>query len=588
MFISEISMHAPKPALNHWTCVPADEAGDAIVAAMALGGIEYLFFTSGSEIMFFQEAIAKAQAHGRAAPKLITMTHEYAGLNAALGYAAVTGRPAATVAHVDVGTQHYGCALHTAWWAGLPILIMAGAPPVAYPGSMRGGRDGAHFWLQQTLDQNGIARAYTKWDHRLEYQDNPGLIVSRALQVAKSEPPGPVYLSLPREIAVMPTGDAQFPTCDQLAVARPSAPDADGIKSIAERLVAAHNPYVVISRSGKNAATVPALIDLCELLAMPVVDAGNRTYQCFPFNHWLYQGSAQLADADAVVVIEADVPWSPDRPPPRDAYVAVIGTDSITTMIPTFEFGADLRLNSDPLNAIKALAQAVRGLGGARRELIEARTKRWNDTCAQRSKQLQTDVAALAKKTPIDPAWLAFQVCEAMDDSCIMIDDTLSHNPLSRFLKNSRPGSYFRNPGSGGGWGPGAALGAKLGAPERDIVTVTGDGFYMYSAANACLSAARRYRAPYLTVIFQNRSYSTGTRATAGFYPDGYAVRSGLEGGYFDPIDFAKEAEAAGAYGENVRDPDEVAPALQRGLAKVRAGVPAVISVWLSRYLQST
>jgi acetolactate synthase-1/2/3 large subunit len=581
-------MHAPKSMPHHWTRVAADEAGDAIVAAMALGGVDYLFFTSGSEIMFFQEAIAKAQAHGRAAPRLITMTHEYASLNAALGYAAMTGRPAATAAHVDVGTQHYGCALHTAWWAGLPILIMAGAPPVAYPGTMRGGRDGAHFYLQQTLDQNGIARAYTKWDHRLEYQDNPGLIVSRALQVAKSEPPGPVYLSLPREIAVMPTGDACFPTCDQLAVARPSAPDADGIRVIAERLARARNPYVVISRSGKNAATVPALVELCELLAMPVVDGGNRTYQCFPFNHWLYQGSAKLADADVVVVIEADVPWPSESPPPRDAYVAVIGTDSITTVIPTFEFGADLRLNSEPLNAIKALLQVLRQLGVPRRELIEERTKRWKDTSALRHKQLQGEARALAGKMPIDPAWLAFQICEAMDDNCIMIDDTLSHNPLSRFLKNSKPGSYFRNPGSGGGWGPGAALGAKLGAPDRDIVTVIGDGFYMYSAANACLSAARRYGVPYMTVVFQNRSYSTGTRATASFYPDGYSVQSGLEGGYFDPIDFAKEAEAAGAYGENVRDPNDVAPALQRGLAKTRSGVPAVISVWLPRHLQTT
>jgi acetolactate synthase-1/2/3 large subunit len=581
-------MHAPNSAPPHWTRFAADEAGDAIVAAMALGGVDFLFFTSGSEIMFFQEAIAKAQAHGRAAPKLVTMTHEYAGLNAALGYAAVTGRPAATAAHVDVGTQHYGCALHTAWWAGLPILIMAGAPPVSYPGAMRGGRDGAHFWLQQTLDQNGIARAYTKWDHRLEYQDNPGLIVSRALQVAKSEPPGPVYLSLPREIAVMPTGDACFPTCDQLAVARPSAPDADGIMTIAKRLATARNPYVVISRSGKNAATIPALVELCELLAMPVVAGGNRTYQCFPFDHWLYQGSAKLTDADVVIVIEADVPWSPDSPPPRDAYVAVIGIDSITTMIPTFEFGADIRLNSDPLNAINALLKAIRELGAGRRDLIDERTKRWKETSTLRRKNLQSEAGALAEKTPIDPAWLAFQICEAMDDNCIMIDDTLSHNPLSRFLKSSKPGSYFRNPGSGGGWGPGAALGAKLGAPDRDIVTVTGDGFYMYSAANACLSAACRYGAPYMTVIFQNRSYSTGTRATASFYPDGYSVRSGLEGGYFDPIDFAKEAEAAGAYGENVRDPKDVAPALQRGLAKIRAGVPAVISVWLPRHLQET
>jgi acetolactate synthase-1/2/3 large subunit len=279
----------------------------------------------------------------------------------------------------------------------------------------------------------------------------------------------------------------------------------------------------------------------------------------------------------------------PDSPPPRDAYIAAIGTDSINTRIPTFEFGADIRLNSDPLNGISALLQEVRQLGLSHREVIERRTRRWKDASAERVRRLKEEAQAAAHKTPIDPTWLAFQICETLDDNCIMIDDTLSHNPLSRFLKSSKPGSYFRNPGSGGGWGPGAALGAKLGAPDRDIVAVTGDGFYMYSAANACLAAARQYGAPFMTVIFQNRSYSTGTRATAAFYPDGYAVRSGLEGGYFDaPIDFAKEAEAAGAYGENVRDPGEVAPALRRGLAKTRSGIPAVISVWLPRILQTT
>jgi acetolactate synthase-1/2/3 large subunit len=385
----------------------------------------------------------------------------------------------------------------------------------------------------------------------------------------------------------MRTGDVSFPGCDQLAVPRPTAPDPDGIRTIVERLRTARNPYVVVSRSGKNPATVPALVELCELLAMPVVDGGNRTYQCFPFNHWLYQGTAKLSDADVVIVLEADVPWLPSSPPPADTYVAVVGTDSITTMIPTFEFCADIRLNSDPLNAIKALTLAIRDAGAPQRELVDKRTKRWMDASAARIKAKREEAEAVSTRTPIDPVWLAYQVCETMDDNCVMIDDTLSHNPLSQFLKNSKPGSYFRNPGSGGGWGPGAALGAKLGAPDRDIIAVTGDGFYMYAAATACLLAARRYGAPYMTVVFQNRSYSTGTRATAGFYPDGYSVRSGLEGGYFDPIDFAKEAEAAGAYGENVRDPKEVGPALQRGLAKIRSGIPAVISVWLPRFLET-
>jgi acetolactate synthase-1/2/3 large subunit len=71
-------------------------------------------------------------------------------------------------------------------------------------------------------------------------------------------------------------------------------------------------------------------------------------------------------------------------------------------------------------------------------------------------------------------------------------------------------------------------------------------------------------------------------------YPEGYAAKAGYQGGYFDPpIDFAAEARSAGAYGENVTDPDEIGPALQRGMKSVRDGTSAVISVWLPRLLQT-
>jgi acetolactate synthase-1/2/3 large subunit len=151
-------------------------------------------------------------------------------------------------------------------------------------------------------------------------------------------------------------------------------------------------------------------------------------------------------------------------------------------------------------------------------------------------------------------------------------------------LRNSRPGSLFSQPGSSGGWSPGAALGAKLAAPERDVISICGDGFYMFSTPAPALWAARHHKAPFMVVIYQNRSYTTGTLAVTGKFPDSYAQKAGFPGGYFDPpIDFAKEAEAAGAYGENVRDPAEVAPALQRGLKEIRSGRPAVISVWLPR-----
>ena len=574
-----------------WIELPVADNGEAIVAAMTEAGVEYVFFTSGSEIGFYQEAIAKAEAQGRKAPRLISVTHEHASLNAALGCAAVSGKPVATAAHVDCGTQHYGGAVHTAWHAGLPVLITAGIPPVAYPGSMRGARDPeGHLWLQQTFDQNGIVRQYTKWDHHLEFQDNPGLMVSRALQVACSEPCGPVYLSIPREVSLAQAKSARFPTLAQLGVARPPAPDPDGIRELAARLMTAENPFVVVARSGRNPATVAALVSFAELLGLPVAQSAKRAYHCFPLTHPLYQSGASLKDADAVLALDVDIPWriGPDGPP-DNAFVAVVDVEPSKRRIPTMEFTADLRLTADSLLTLAALeAEVLSMISAADRERFAARAKRWAEASAQRHRALAEDARAQAGKTPIDGRWLSYQIGQALGDDCIVFDDTIVVNQVHDYLQCARPGSYFYNPGSSGGWAPGAALGGKLAAPDRDVVAITGDGFYMFGTAIHALWSAAQYNAPYLTIIYQNRSYSTGTLRVARTYPDGYAAKAGYHGGYFEPpIDFANEARSAGAYGENVTDPNEVGPAIQRGLKSVREGKCAVISVWLPRLLQS-
>ena len=332
-----------------WLERPAEDVGEAIVSAMTEGGIEYIFFTSGSEIGFFQEAIAKAEAEGREAPRLITCTHEHTALNAALGYTAVSGKAAATAAHVDVGTLHHGGAIHTAWHAGLPVLMTAGIPPTAYPDSMRGAREPeGHLWLQQTFDQNGIMRQFTKWDHKLAFQDNPGLMVSRALQVACTEPRGPVYLSIPREISLICTNGARFPTAAQLGVSRPAAPEQESICELARRLVDAQNPFILVARSGRNPATVPALVDLAEFLGVPVAQSAKRAYHSFPLDHPLYQSVTSLKDADFILALDVDIPWmiGPNAPPDR-AFVAIVDVEPSKRRIPTMEFTANLRLAAE-------------------------------------------------------------------------------------------------------------------------------------------------------------------------------------------------------------------------------------------------
>ena len=518
------------------------------------------------------------------------MTHEHASLNAALGYSAVTGKPSVDRRACRRGTQHYGGAIHTAWHSGLPVLITAGIPPVAYPGSMRGAREPeGHLWLQQTFDQNGIVRQYTKWDHKLEFQDNPGLIASRALQVACTEPRGPVYLSLPREVTLADANGAKFPSLAQLGVARMPAPEADGIKELAVRLIQASNPYILVGRSGRNPSTVPALVRLAELLGVPVAQSGKRAYHCFPMTHPLFQGFSDLSKADLVLALDTDIPWLPGpNGPPDDAYAAIVDVEPSKRRIPTMEFTADLRLTADALLTIEALETEIRGrMTPDDKRRFDTRAARWAAITAERRQKLIEAAQAASTKTPIDGKWLSYQIGKALGDDCVVFDDTIVLNQVHDYLQCDRPGSYFNNPASSGGWAPGAAFGAKLAAPDRDVVAITGDGFYMFASAIHSLWSSRQYNAPYLTIVYQNRSYSTGTIRVARSYPDGYSAKAGYHGGYFDPpIDFAKEAEAAGAYGENVTDPAEVAPAIQRGLASVRNGTSAVISVWLARYLQ--
>lgn len=570
-----------------WRELPADDCGDAIIAAMAQAGVEYVFFTSGSEIGFYQEATAKAHALGRPAPRLVTVNHEHVGLNAALGYAAVSGRPAATAVHVDVGTLHAGGAIHTAMHGRLPVLMTAGFPPTSYPNSSRASRNsGAHLWLQQSYDQHAAVRPYVKFEHRLQIQDNAALIVSRALQVARSEPCGPAYLSIPPEVSMRAVQGARFPDLGQLALGRSPGIEPEGAREIAERLLAARNPAVIVAGSGRNPNSVLALVTLCELVGLAVLHSPQRSYLCFPMDHPLLLGKADLGDIDALLALETDVPWLPGvGEPGRNTWIAEVGLDPVKRKIPTYEFHADLRLMADPLQAILAITTAVQGLmSDEDRRRCAERAGRIAQATRVRREALLQEARARVAQNPVDPLWLGYEIGRFIDDEAVVIDDSLPHNRLHEFLHCNRPGSYFFNPGSSGGWAPGAAFGAKLAAPERDVIAISGDGFYMFGTPAPALWAARHYGAPYLMIIYQNRSYITGTLRIAKMYPDGYAQRADFEGGHFDPpIDFAKEAEAAGGYGENVREPDEIGAALARGLAQVRKGVPAVVSVWLPR-----
>src|SRR4029079_18152852 len=206
-----------------------------------------------------------------------------------------------------------------------------------------------------------------------------------------------------------------------LGAASPAARDAEGIREIARRLVKAENPFVVVARSGRNPATVPALGRLCELIAPPVAQSGLRAYQCFPMNHPLYMSGASLKDADVVLALDVDIPWHADsNPPPDSAWVAMTDVEPAKRRIPTMEFTADLRLTADALAVIEALEAEVRALiAPDDQQRFAARAQKCAELSAKRRTDLAEDAKSRASKAPIDPRWLSYRIGKLLDDKCI-------------------------------------------------------------------------------------------------------------------------------------------------------------------------
>lgn len=568
-----------------WGEHPSEEWADAVMTAMKLGGIDHFYFVSGSELAFYQEAVARAKSKGWPTPNLYTVTHEGAALNAALGTSMVTGGPAATAAHVDVGTINYGAGIHTAWRGSYPILMMAGAGPRAYPGSMPGSREGGVQWVQEPRDQGEIVRQYTKLDHRMEYQDNPGLMVSRLLQVAMSEPKGPVYMVVPQEIAMLPTfGKTRFPTRDQLGVARSAWPDPSDARKVAEWLIKADNPVMIMGQSGRNQESVPELVRLAELLALPVMDSGRVNRMNFPTTHPLFGTGPKPHEADVMIAVEAVVPYQPqDGKPHPDTKIIWVDPDPVQSRYKSMEFHSSMWLPVPPATFAQAVYEAATTLlTKSDMGKIEDRRAHLATKKQELAAAAEDAAAKVAKRNPIHPRWLAHEICAALEPGTILIDDVVSAGGYMRqYHHREQPGTYFKSGGSSGGFGSSASFGAKIAKPDTDVVYATGDGYLMFGSPLAPLWAAAHYKASFLSVVFVNKSYSTGTAGLRRLYPEGNVVETDdWAGGTFDPPpNFAKLAEAANCYGETVTEPDKIAEALQRGMEFVHDGTPALIAV---------
>jgi len=557
-------------------------AADALNDALVKAGVSYIFANTGTDYPPIIESWAKYDVLGLPKPEIIICPHEMVALSAAQGYAQVTGQAQAVFVHVDVGTQNLGGSVHNAYRCRVPAFILAGVSPFTLEGELKGTRNAPIQFIQNVHDQASIVREYTKWYYEVRTGKNIQQLVYRGIQIAHSDPQGPVYLMAAREPLEEDGRDIEAEMVKWGSIA-PTGLAEESLNDICEALLAAENPVIITSYLGRNQDSVEQLISLSEKLALPVIEVG-RWNMNFPSDHPLHLGhdpAGFLREADLILIIDSNLPWIPaeNQPNPK-AKIYYLDIDPLKEATPLWYIPSHRFFKA---NSYAALLQINRRLQQTKldEELIAKRFKRLQ---AAHEKLWMEIKAKEVEKEVLTPEFVVGTLRDVVGDETIILNETTSYAPIvERHLARNKPGTWFMSGGSALGWFGGAAIGVKLACPEKRVVALCGDGTYIFSVPTATYWVANKYKAPFMTVIFNNQGWGAAQLAVKQEHPDGYAVKNDkFWTGISPAADLGAIAQAAGnALALTVSEPARLKPALLEGLQAIDEGRSVVLNLLL-------
>jgi acetolactate synthase I/II/III large subunit len=565
----------------------------AFLAALTETSVSYIFANLGSDHPGLIEAIAEARASGRKIPEVVTCPNEMVAMSAAHGFWQASGVPQAVVVHVECGTQALAGAVHNAAKGRAPMIIFAGASPFTQHGELKGTRNEFIQWIQDVHDQRGIVRGYMKYDAELRSGRNVKEMVYRALQLATSDPKGPVYLMGAREVME----EEVPPAANGVAKWRPIEPaalDPDEVARIGAALAGARRPLAVTSFLGRNPGAVSVLAALCRRLGMGVLESVPSAMN-FPHSDPLYQGNQWneptqnpvLAAADAVLVLDSDVPWIPAvSKPSESARIFHIDVDPLKQQMPLWHIDAEASYRADSEKALRQM-NAWFDESPPQAELTAERSQHYAELHEDRKKRLAA-LEAEPTDGSVTSEYVIARLRALAGDDVVYLNEGISHyHTVFNHLMVDRPGAIFASGGGSLGWNGGAAIGVKLARPDKTVIALTGDGSFMFSVPSTVHWMARRYATPFLQIVFNNRGWKSPKLSTLAVHPAGQAARADRLDTSFAPApDYVGIAAAAGgAWGRQVREVDDVDPALTEALGIVRRKERcAVLDIWLPHH----
>ncbi|KUJ08326.1 acetolactate synthase [Mollisia scopiformis] len=584
-------------------------ASDAFFEALWDSGVRACFVNLGSDHPSLIEAILKGQQSRKDTfPQIYTCPNEMVAVSMADGWARATGSPQAVIVHVDVGTQAIAAAMHNANTGRAPVFIFAGLCPYT-EGGCDGSRTEYQHWLQDAPDQKAIIADYCRYTGDIRTGSTVKQMVFRAMQLASSDPKGPVYLTGAREVMAEKLNKVSTIDEKKHGPIGPAALPQGAVETIAQALVSATKPLVITGYSGRNHACPEQLVRLAESIpGLRVLDTGGCD-MCFPAGHPSYVGFCLSFDqvtteADMIFVLDCDVPWIPSRNPPREACkIYQVDIDPLNATIGFSFFPANGRWKADSYTALNQLNQYLAEAPDLQETLRNPIYRdRWE--ILQRKHAMKVDnLSKIAIPSP--DGYLDIHQTGAIikstvpGDTVYVVEAATCAMPLSDQLQVQKPGSWINCGGAGLGWSGGAALGVKLsydisGSPKF-VCQVVGDGTYLFSVPSSVYWIASRYGIPVLTVVLNNRGWNAPRRSYELVHPHGLgatATNKQMHISFDPPPDYGGIAKAAagssfggldsGVFAARASTASELKEVLHQAVQAVQDGRGALVEAVLS------
>lgn len=543
-------------------------AGSAFLKALGEAGVRYLFTGQPGDHSGMLELLVLAQEDRNSAvlPRFFCCPDDVIALSAAQAYAMVAMEPQAVVISDDNETLHLEAEMSRAKRDHIPLLILA-----------------------ESAEPPGAPPAYLKHSMTIRAGQHVKYLVHRALQIARTEPRGPVRLAGSREVM---NEEVQLRAVDPASF-RPPAPTAlskRAVDEIAAALAGAKQPLIVTSRLGRDPLAVPVLVELAEMLAIPVLDVAACSVN-FPADHPLYAGTDDdrlaihllLAAADLILAIDADLARTPLASRCRNAtefyYLGAYPPEAHMRMIPP-----DRRRHFSPASSRRALKQIVAHVRDSYPAGNEAFARRRAEAGRAHARLLaEQEAREQPRVDAISAAYLTACLRRGLSDrNALILTELETQSYLVRdHLRATRPGSVLHRGARPSGWVGGAAIGAKLAAPDQIVVFLVETGSSPSGVRMPQQRIAIRNATPVLMVIYNYGDWEPPAQCVPRPLAETTTTTVfNFHRSFTPPVALAHAAPGLGAaaYGTAVCEPAEVPRVLSAALAVVQSGHPAVVN----------